>query len=373
MTSWELPQSKVEQSLLSAALREPEGFKQIVLSGLTGDDFLVCGPVYNFLREYIDHYKAQPTDSVIRSNFPDWEPTDGALNYWIDQLKRYNFSRKAHKAIEEALQGWTDPEQSVTGLVTRLSSLQMVGNTNIQTADGMVASAYEKYRLRMDRFVSGGENVQPLGIRSTFDAVNGTYIGWIPGELVGFVARPTVGKTWKLTDEAVNAWAQGYRVLFISPEMPANQINLRVYTFMAHRLGVRFSQRMAYAGNPSVDESFRELVQKIGQQDRFWTVDSVDDREVGLSDLDKLCAQFNPDVVCIDGISVLRNEKNLRSEWELMKYNGYGLKSFTTRHSINSFVTHQAVNSNRGQKADQGAAAGRGDDFRMPTLSDAAF
>lgn len=375
MIDWDkLPQATVEQGLLSAALRGPNGLQSIILSGLTVDSFVSCGDVYTFIREYTEKYRAQPTDSVIKAQRSDWAPPDGEFAYWLEVMRDYVFARKAHRAVQDALQNFSEPRLAVQHLVQALGGISAVGVEHIATTDGSVALSLEKFNMRTQYFEDYPDAIH--GVTTTFSSINRTRVGWIGGELVGLFARPTVGKSWKLVDEAVCAWFQGCRVLFVTPEMPVNHIALRIYTFMAKRMGIPFSHRLAYQGNAALKPAFERLAAELVGSERFWSVDSYDGRPVGLADLERLTLQFQPDVVCIDGISLMYNEKNLKAGWEEMKYNSYGLKNFATRHDLPIVVTHQAVNASRGNKDkdnQMGMAAGRGDDFRMPTLNDSAY
>ena len=50
----------------------------------------------------------------------------------------------------------------------------------------------------------------------------------MPGEIVSFVGRPAAGKTWAMLKIAINNWAQGKKVLFVSMEMALLPICQRI-------------------------------------------------------------------------------------------------------------------------------------------------
>jgi hypothetical protein len=84
-----------------------------------------------------------------------------------------------------------------------------------------------------------------------------------------------------------------------------------------------------------------------------------------------LARQHKPDIILIDGISLMRAETR-GAEWEKMKELSYGLKNLSTNYDVAMVVTSQAANSARGRRTEI-QTLGRGDDFLMPTLNDAAY
>lgn len=375
MPEWVLSQSAVEQGCLHAALKRPEGPLVALASAYLSDqDFTATLGPLGFIRSYVEQYHVAPTDSVIAVQFPEWNPAVAEFDYWTDLVRKYSLTRKAHGYIAQALETWSDPALSISTLIQQLSTLTYVGDRNIVTTDGGAQLAFDRYKVRSEAYVqTNGAHI--WGIPTTFGEVNATHLGWLPGELIGIYARPTVGKSWKLLDEGACAWTQGHRVLLVSPEMPTGQVNLRIYAMLAHRLGLPYSHQRVYAGDPLQSDSFEKLKNQLALHERWWTVDSIDGRAVGLGDLDRLCQQFAPTILLLDGISLLHNERNWRSVWEEMRYNSYGLKHFATRANLPVIVTHQAVNTSRGIKGgdNKAGSVGRGDDDRMPSLNDAAY
>jgi hypothetical protein len=362
----------VEQGLLGCLLREPERLGEFHSSGFGKEDFVAGAQIYGFITEYRERYKAMPTTSTVKATFDDWNPPEGAYQYWMDNFTRIVLARRAESYIAAALEAIAlSPETAIPKLISELSAVRVTGSTHIIATDEGIRQRLEKFRLRSEAFATNPDLV--LGIPTPFSVINRTHQGWMPGELIGIFARPTVGKTWALLEIGVTAWMAGYKVLLVSPEMPANQIALRIDTIQASHMGIRFSHKLAYSGNPALTQSYEALAQRVGESKRWWTVDSWEGRECGLTDIKALTEMFNPDIILIDGISILRPEVTRASEWELMKYNTYGLKTWATYKAIPIIVTHQSVNSRRGQRKDNDANQGRGDDWIMPTLNDAAF
>lgn len=367
---WEVSQVSVEQGLLKAILADPIRLQLLRGSGLSNDDFIAYKQALEFIDQYHAQYKAMPTDDVIRGRFTDWDPPTGEFEYWLGEMRKLAMARQAQLAIRDMLGELSDPALAIQNGIKRLSGINVMGQSNIQTTDGTIAQRLDKYLARMD-FYNTNEGKGIVGLRTGFEVLNRTGLGWMPGELVGLYARPTVGKSWMLVREMVLAYMQGCRVLLISPEMPANQIALRIDTFLAYEHKIKFSHSMAYQGRPLLEPSYRALAEALKGQDRWWTISSIQDMPVSLSDIRTLTTQFQPDIIGIDGATLLRQEGRHLPEWEFVKEVMYGLKAFATYREVPIIVTHQSVNTQRGKTVS--GTSGRGDDWRMPTLNDAAF
>lgn len=355
-------------------LQDASRLGRITSQGLTADDFIVCGAEFKFIRDYLDQYKVVPTDGLVREVFSDWNPLEGEPEYWMSLMRRYTYARKAQTAIQRAMQGIQagQVESATDRLVEELTGVRLSGSHNIIAADAGIPLRLERYRERVEKFNdSGGTYIN--GIPTTFSEINKTNQGWAGGELLGIYSRPTVGKTWKLCDELACAWMQGYRILFISPEMPAATIALRIDVLIGHRLGLRLSHKMIASGHPNMMDEYTRLSAEVSKHERLWVVDSAESGDApGLMDIKSLAAQFHPDIIAVDGVMLLKNESKAQAVFQQMQYNIYGLKNFGTSRGIPIMVTHQSINTDKGSKVNDNEATGRGDSWRMPTLNDAA-
>ena len=343
---------------------------RIQAAGLAQDDFKIWGKVYAFICEYSQEHHGAPPAELIKQKWPDWEPPVGEFEYWLAEFIRHAAAFKAESLIRESIPGIEKfPDTAIPELITRLSAIQYHGNSHIVATDTGASERLSKYLARKKVWEDSGGSFL-WGIPTGLDILDKTHQGWMDGELIGFYARPTVGKTWMLIREAVIAWASGYRVLLISPEVSARHVALRIDVFMARALGITISHKKIFEGHPDQAELYQAATQAIGQHERWWTVDSLQGRPLGLRDLRALAQQFEPDMILIDGVMLLEDDKRAREGWQKMENICYGLKNFATAMDIVIMISHQAVNLSKGRR--NIGALGRGDDFVMPTLNDAS-
>jgi hypothetical protein len=152
--------------------------------------------------------------------------------------------------------------------------------------------------------------------------------------------------------------------------MPTYQIELRFDAFLACAAGLFFSHALAYGGSPLVDEHYRRLTAALAEHERWWTVDTVNGRPASLDDVKALHAELRPDIIYIDGVSIMSDRAQNRrgGEWESMKEHMYNLKTWCTAEDTTMMVTHQS--GRLGKKTTDVTTPG-GDNWRMPTSDDA--
>lgn len=330
-------------------------------------DFLSCRPIFLFFRQYLDEYGGLPSNSQIATRFT-WSPPVGDFVYWFKEMKRYVEARKVLEAIKEAHDGIGNPAKATDTLIQKLSLLRSKNNNHIQAYDSTGQDRLDMFDYRTENIMKANKLV---GVPTGLKILDDTHVGYIPGSLVGCYSRPNVGKTWWLMWSGVNCWEAGGTVLSISPEMPANMLNLRIDVLVAQRLGMEIEYNKLLIGDPIIRPNYERVTQILNNSGRWWNYDSIDDKTIGVPDLAALIRQHKPDILLIDGVMLLRPERRSAQVWEQMHDNMYGLKNLATIHEIPILVTSHAVNSARGRRTEV-QITGRGDDFIMPSLNDAA-
>lgn len=361
-----VPQDNIEQGLLAAALSSDALWFQ-VKGNLAREDFTSQQPVFSFIEQYLIEYGNLPTVQLVSTRF-DWHPPVGDFAYWYKEMQRYATARSITSILQEGFNQISEPDKAMDILLDKLSRLRANQTNHIQAYDSSAMERYDKYLLRNEYLYNANAMIgMPTGMKILDDS----RMGWTPGNMTGLFARPGVGKSWWLMWQAAIAWYNGYNALIYSGEMPANQFALRADVIVGALMGCYVDYNQLIIGHPDARDNYAKIAQHLSASQRWWIYDSINDRPATIGDLGALVRQHNPDIILTDGISLLRSERTSQV-WEQMKETCYGYKHLLTVHEIPGLVTHQAVNSNKGRRTEI-EVTGRGDDFIMPSLNDAAF
>lgn len=365
MTSgFPVPQDSVEAGLLNSVNGNMLCWLEV--SKFEADDFISHKDIFRFFGEYLTNYASLPTNTTISTRF-QWQPPIGEFQYWLTEMKRYSLARKVMDAMLEAHAHMSEPRQSIDILLDKLGKIRSEENHHIGATDAGGTQRLEKFDVRTQYIFNSNSLVGlPTGIKLLDD----THIGWIPGSMVGIYARPGVGKTWWLIEQGALTYMTGRRVLAITPEMPKPMLDLRIDVVLAQHMGLPIDYARLIVGDPSIRLHYEQVTEEMAKADRWWTYDSIDEHAISPADIAALVRQHEPDILLVDNISLLKAGRG--QVWEQMKELSYDLKNIGTIHDLPIIVTHQAVNSNRGRRTEI-AQTGRGDDFVMPSLNDAAY
>lgn len=364
MNNFPVPQEAVEAGLLNAINGDMQ--RWIAVSGFTSEDFSVHRDIFQFHRTYLAQYGSLPSASQISTRF-SWQPPIGDFDYWHSEMRRYSLARKILEAIKDGYDKVSNPEQALSDLLSKLSTIKASETTHIQATDATANERLEKFDLRTEYIFNQNEIIgMPTGLK----ILDNTKVGYIPGSLVGMLARPGVGKTWWLLWTGLQAWLTGKTILALTPEMPATYLNLRIDCVAGALLKHPFDYTKVQLGDPSIRENYRIVTEVMSQTQRWWTYDSSEGHQFEVADIDALIKQHSPDEVLIDNFSSLRSTHR-GQRWEQVQDICYSLKNVATVREVPIIVTHHAVNSARGRRTERTQML-RGDDELMPSLNDAA-
>lgn len=328
--------------------------------------------IYNRITNHVLVEQTLPSRRTYEWWDNEWEFPDSGYGFWLGEYQRLRMVHAQYQAWER----WKkdvqdDPEAAGVNVV---NAIQNIGYHNVSVAhplDSTIRQRFEAYMERQQRQAENGREY--IGIRTGFLLIDETRLGWQPGEMIGILARPTVGKSWTLMRAGVIAWLTGSKVLFVSPEMSNQEVEGRVDALLAGFNGLPISQQALATGEPGHDESYRKLVELVERrskgQERWHTIDEG----LTLTELESQINFYRPDLVLIDGITLMKPESREQGTVEFLSRYSNGIKRLATAYDCAIMVTNQVINKRRGSRKDTDVAQGRGDDWLMPSLNDSYY
>lgn len=226
------------------------------------------------------------------------------IGYYLLRLQNrnyYNTVRELFDPLRDSLRDMdTDRAREV---VDQMRQAGRVSNTttDVRTIGEAWAEVYSGY-------MHAHRNPGLSGVPTGWHYMDETTGGYQPGDLITWVARMGLGKTYLLLHQAYTAWLAGYSCLFVTTEMTLQQISRRWYSIAA---GVdpdflRKGRLSSYALRRITD--FAESITG-GERLRIYSA-GLNKR---VSDVEMLMHEYSPDIVYIDGVYLMRPDMSKKN------------------------------------------------------------
>ena len=309
----------------------------------TGKDFVKHDDAYKFVVNHFDTYGEFPSPEVLCENFPTLDKTAQSVNfdYAIEQFKDQVLQRKVVTAIQSQKDLVREnPKKALSNMMVNLTDIEVVFDEDVQPYDTGNLDRLEEWRKRTEKRKMGDGL---MGIPTSFDTINSTGVGWMPGELVAMFARPTIGKTWMCVHAAATAIKKGFKTLMISTEMPNTAINMRMDVVLGKMMGYELSHTALRRGDDMDEEEYIKFL-KESDNKSLLVCDHIAG-QVGISTeaIASLVRKHNPEFVVIDGVYLISTGDSRKAVWEQSHALFYGLKNLATATNTPIMVSTQAT------------------------------
>lgn len=264
---------------------------------------------YNFIMDHYNRYGNVPDQATFLSAFPGIELVEVTESdaYLVDTAREAALYQRAVPIVQTVADLLTnDANAAAEYMINAIKDLQpnyRLGGTDI------IAQADKRY----DQFLDRKEHQDNWFFTSGFEELDSLWHGIQRGEeFIVIVARINQGKSWTLEKIITHIWQIGYNVGYISPEMSANSIGYRFDTLYKN-----FSNKGLMWGKNEIDEKeYSGYIQDLKQRtNKFEVATPIDfDRKITVSKLRNWIKQYKLDVIAVDGITYLRDERSKRGD-----------------------------------------------------------
>lgn len=257
---------------------------------------------YDFVRQHFRTYRELPQAQTVQAETGIRLPVaNESLTYYVDRVNErydYNLIRDRFAGLRDGLSARNMEAVSNTLFdMTRVLRRRRGGSSHegevIDLREGLQMVASRVQDLRGTGGISGittGWN--------KFDSITG---GYQNADLITWVGRMGLGKTYVALRQAQKAHDAGENVLFVTTEMGAEQMARR---YAALRLGLNPQYLKNGTISSYMERRIRSLASSVVGSERF-KVFSVG-MNAKTSAIEGLCQEFGPTIVYIDGLYLLR-------------------------------------------------------------------
>jgi replicative DNA helicase len=300
-------------------------------------------PAYEFFVDFYRRYGGMPTAMNMREGGFPLTPPGGPPGYLIDRCLRrsiFNIVRENLPQFQQSLN--TNDIDTLRRAVSTMhaAASRMVVGSDLSTLSTLAEQVLEVYQEARHHRQDG-----ITGITMGWPTLDQLTSGAQPGEVITWVARPNVGKSFTVAHVAKEAWRAGHSVLFVTMEMTDIGMARRVLGVMS---GI--NPDLIKRGTLSIfgEEHLLETVRAVELGAPFYMVAGNLNKTV--DQIDAIVQEVNPDLIVIDAQYLLDPSHKTRGsekQWERLAVVG---KEVTEMALTRRRPVHQSVQFNRSQK-----------------------
>ena len=280
-------------------------------NNITKDYFVGYEEEIQYILDHEEKYGNVPDKATFLSKFDKVELVDVTESdrYLVDAIREedlFNRSLKVFNHVAELMN--EDANAASEYLMHELPSLQpnySLGGTNI----------IEQAKQRYNEMQTRKNNGDTFFITTGFEELDELWHGLQRGEeLLAIVARTNGGKTWIVQKMCTHIWEIGFNVGLVEPEMSDTSIGFRFDTLHGN-----FSNRGLMWGKDTVnEEEYANYINELENKKNVFMVAQPKDfnRDITVSKLRMWVKQYKLDVLAIDGIQFMVDERAKRSDSE---------------------------------------------------------
>ena len=303
---------------------------------------------YAFLLHHADKHGVVPSVTRFREDFPESGyrlPAEPELPSELIELVRTETDRTiiqlAQMRIQDILTGpgaIQGDEQSVSLASQVLQQAADQLGTGIRQRNQVLnlTEPVDREKYFAEKLTRGA----PFGVA----AVDDDFYGIQPGQLVTLIGSPKSSKTFLALNSAVQAWLEGWNVLFYTFEMGPAEIRDRAYALGAHVNPEKIRRRDLPLPHRRQIEDFMDLLEGDGDAgEDFRIIEGA--RASGYDEIRADVVKYDPHMVYIDGAYFLfdrTTRKKAGSNWEANENVSGDLNDLARQLDIGVFVTTQA-------------------------------
>ena len=262
---------------------------------------------YNFIQDHVKTYGNVPDKATFSGKFPEFELVEVTETdrYLVSALREENLYQRAVPIIQNSAKLFkVDSNEAVEYLLKEIKTLQPnydLGGTNI------IADARERY----DQYVERKDHQDDWYFTSGFEELDELMHGiQREEELFVIFARTNQGKSWVLEKMCTHVWNLGFNVGYISPEMSASSVGYRFDTLFKN-----FSNKALMWGKDDI-KNYESYIDDLASNEHKFIVSTPLDfnRKITVTKLKNWATQYKLDMVAIDGIKYLTDERYKRGD-----------------------------------------------------------
>lgn len=295
----------VELQILNKILKDKND-NLLTNNNITRDYFTEYLEEYDWIMNHKQDYGNIPDIETFLSVFQDFDiiQVSESTDYLVNTFREEYLYRQIVPVIQKSAELiQTNSYNVVDFLKTELPNLKIADSIK---GVNIISEARTRYEEWEDNKNNKDKHFMETGFQELDDIIGGFHKG---EELVVLFARTGIGKTWVAMKMLEHSWKMNNRVGMLEPEMSASRVGYRFDT-----LHKNISSKALYKGEEI--QGYSRYIDTLSKSDiPFYVAHPRDfEKRVTVSKLRSWVERNNLDILCIDGISYLTDERSKRGD-----------------------------------------------------------
>lgn len=329
---------------LISKIESKEDYLHVLEERISKEFFEEHDEVFEAIKSHYRRYSAVPERETLQNTFPNFQFYEGEepLQFFIDKLKEQYKKKLFNTILPKVAELLSD---NIDEAERELQKLLSHSKSAIKT--GTMIDSRSSAESRIALYESRAANIGIDGYSTSWDYLDNLTCGYHPGELIVWMARAKMGKTWLLVWQMHHIWkTHNIPCLFLTKEMGPLAIQWR---FDAIECKLPYEPLRHGALSTLQKEEYYRRITEIEKEtirgDRaIYGIKGFDltDGSSGVSSMIPHIEQYlsNGGVLFVDGMYLIPDDKG-EGEWRGIVNVATDLKILAQTYNIPVIVTTQ--------------------------------
>ena len=284
-----------------------------ILNGITSEYFTTYRNHFDYIINHFEKYNQLPSMETFQAKFSDnfeWINVSDSEQSIIDGLRESKLYRDIISDYKEL--GQLIKDKKADKAIEKMASLSQNYLKQGQTkCVDLIGDANLRYDSYIERLENPDKTFVTTGIKELDDILG----GWdMKNETAAICARTGFGKSWWMIYFALMAAKSGLRVGYYSGEMETDLVGYRLDSFAGN-----ISNGSLTHGNANVKDDYSNYIESISTSIKghiYCITPDMFDGSVTVSKLRAFIEKYDLQMLCIDQLSLLDDQKRARTPRE---------------------------------------------------------
>lgn len=279
--------------------------------------FFDCADIWEFIKEYYyRNREVAPKDLLVEEFDVELPEVSGTVKHYLEQLRDEYQNHQLDRIARGLARDIGEKPNKV--LINKLQEMMVdVVGISADVKDLDVTDT----KIAIDHFIETKkkmeENGGVLGIRTGYDSIDASYPpGFAGGHYIVVLSRTGQGKSWFVMSIANNVIKQGKNVLYVSLEMPTQDVRNRSYSLLSEG---KFTMNDLSRATFDIDDMSKWAEEELDNVGKLWAVGSDGMGDFSTPMLQSKIDQYSPDLVVVDYLQLLQDKRNSSGETDRVR------------------------------------------------------